>query len=282
MLRVRFLFLAFLFGAGCAAAGGHAWLSESPESEPLPPEKGWIGRPSARASELRVELVERASHTSASRTPAPDDADEASSFSLHGRAPLEKNTPRGSEPLYRNTYYDFPREGAGDKSATIFDGSCTSIARVTRAFHDQLCVQGSGRLESGATVSFARRDCACAELCPRTGQHICFERLDPIRFPHGRGATGHAITPLKTIAVDSAVIPLGTHVYIPEFVGLPRPDGTLHTGCFLAEDRGIKVTGRQVDVFTGDPELTSRWNKLLPSNQGVHVVLNDPRCSPGG
>jgi 3D (Asp-Asp-Asp) domain-containing protein len=186
----------------------------------------------------------------------------------------------GSGDVFRNTYYDFPREGAGDKDATLFDASCAPIARVTRRFHDQVCVQGSGRLEVGHTVSFARRDCTCAAVCPRTGQHICFERLDPARFPSGRGATGKPITPLRTVAVDTSVIPLGTALYVPELAGLPRADGTPHDGCFIAEDRGLKVVGRHIDVFTGDPAMTTQWNGLVPSNTGVHVRIGDPRCAP--
>lgn len=180
--------------------------------------------------------------------------------------------------LFRNTYYDFPAEGAGAKDATVFDASCKVIAQVPRDFHDRLCVQGSGRLASGRTVSFAKRGCDCASVCPRTGHKICFESLDPAKFPHGRGATGKPITPLRTIAVDSAVIPLGTPVYIAEYAGLPRPDGSKHDGCFLAEDRGTRVIGRQVDVFTGDPSVTAQWNKLVPSNRGVRVSLHDARC----
>jgi 3D (Asp-Asp-Asp) domain-containing protein len=127
-------------------------------------------------------------------------------------------------------------------------------------------------------VSFAKRGCECAAVCPRTGQKICFERLDPARFPHGRGATGRPIQPLRTLAVDSRVIPLGSVVFIPELVGLPRPDGTAHDGCFVAEDRGVRVVGRQVDVFTGSPALTARYNAIFPSNKGVHVVVGDKRC----
>jgi 3D (Asp-Asp-Asp) domain-containing protein len=185
----------------------------------------------------------------------------------------------GDESVFRNTYYDFPSEGAGEKDATLFDASCSPIARVTRRFHDQVCVQGSGRLAMGRTVSFARRDCGCASICPRTGQHICFESLDPARFPSGRGATGKPITPLKTVAVDTAVIPLGTAIFVPELAGLPRPDGSLHDGCFVAEDRGLKVVGRHIDVFTGDPSMTAQWNGLVPSNKGVHVRVGDPRCA---
>lgn len=193
-------------------------------------------------------------------------------------------TPRvvlevGDDGVYRNTYYDFPSEGAGAEDATIYDASCAPIARVTQTFHDQVCVQGSGRLRAGPTVSFARRDCACAAVCPRTGQKICFERLDPARFPSGRGATGGPITPLRSVAVDTSVIPLGTAIYVPELVGLPRADGSPHDGCFVAEDRGLKVVGRHLDVFTGDPSMTARWNARVPSNQGVHVRIGDPRCA---
>ncbi|WP_437962915.1 3D domain-containing protein (plasmid) [Sorangium sp. So ce119] len=187
-------------------------------------------------------------------------------------------TPDSGPGLFRNTYYDFPTEGDGPKDAALYDAACAPLASVPRAFHDQVCVQGSGRLASGDTVSFARRGCACADVCPRTGQQVCFERLDPRRFPYGRGATGRPITPLRTVAVDSSVIPLGTSLYVPELVGLPLPGGGRHDGCFVAEDRGIKVVGRQIDVFTGDPAVTARLNALFPSNRGVRLVLNDARC----
>jgi 3D (Asp-Asp-Asp) domain-containing protein len=185
----------------------------------------------------------------------------------------------GDDTVYRNTYYDFPREGSGDKDATLYDATCAPIAKVTRAFHDKVCVQGSGALGMGQTVSFAKRDCACAAVCPRTGQKICFERLDPARFPHGRGATGGPITPFLTVAVDVSVIPLGTRLFVPELVGLPRADGSPHDGCFIAEDRGLKVVGRHLDIFTGDPSMTAQWNARFPSNKGVHVRVGDPRCA---
>ncbi len=179
---------------------------------------------------------------------------------------------------FRNTYYDFPTDPGGD-GVTVFDGACRPVAAVSRGFFEALCVQGSGRLSTGDTVSYARRDCACAQACARTGQHLCFERLDPQRFPWGRGALGRAITPLYSIAVDASVIPLGARVFIPEAAGLPRPDGSLHDGCFAAEDRGSAVVGQHVDLFTGDPSVTAVWNRLLPSNAGVHVVVGDPRCA---
>ena len=180
--------------------------------------------------------------------------------------------------MFRNTYYDFPEEAGGGPQQPLFDASCQRIKAVTTTFHDQVCVQGSGRLSNGQTVSFARRDCECAAECPRTGQKICFDVLDAARFPHGRGAAGTAITPLRSVAVDSDVIPLGTVLYIPAYHGLRGPDGQAHDGCFLAEDRGLKVRGQHVDIFTGSPSTTRIWNEAVPSNEGVTVIVGASRC----
>lgn len=183
--------------------------------------------------------------------------------------------------VFRNTYYDFPEESAfTGKLVDVFDASCKSLARVPRDFHDTLCMQGSGLLADGRTLSFARRDCKCARVCPRSSQRICFDALAPEQYPWGRGAGGDPITPLLTVAVDIDVIPLGTPLFIPEYVGLPREpgNGTEHDGCFLAQDRGIKIRGEHIDVFTGAPTLTQVWNQLVPSNRGVTVVVESPFC----
>jgi 3D (Asp-Asp-Asp) domain-containing protein len=182
---------------------------------------------------------------------------------------------------FRNTYYDFPRESdhRGDAVA-LKSASCETIATVPRSFHDAVCVQGSGSLARGGTVSFAKRDCPCAELCPRTGQRICFEALDRERFPWGRGAAGRPIVPLRTVAADTNVLPMGTMLYIPELDGVtPTAGGAPIDGCFVVEDRGLRVQGEHVDIFTGDPRQTAALNAQVPSNQGVTVVLDVPKCS---
>ncbi|MEZ4437865.1 MAG: ATP-binding protein [Polyangiaceae bacterium] len=182
---------------------------------------------------------------------------------------------------YRNTYYDFPQEvaGAGKPTQNLFGPDCSLIRPVTQEFHDQVCVQGSGRLSTGETVSFAKRDCECAAICPRTDQKICFDVLDKRAFPWGRGATGGPITPLRSVAVDPSEIPLGTVIYMPDFHGLRGPDGQPHDGCFIAQDRGLKVRGKHIDIFTGSPTTTKSWNSSVPSNQGVRVVIGASRCA---
>lgn len=198
------------------------------------------------------------------------------------------NTPvAGGRSLgtFRNTYYDFPSESDYEgPTVALPNKTCGTIASVPQTFFEALCVQGSGMLRRGSTVSFAKRDCDCAPVCPRTGQKICFDELDSREFPWGRGATGKAITPLLTVAVDPAVIPLGTPIYVPELEGLPRdPAGSaLHDGCFIAQDRGHAVTGEHIDVFTGHRSITALWNRRVPSNMGVTVVLESPHCARVG
>lgn len=183
--------------------------------------------------------------------------------------------------VFRNTYYDFPNERDFDGEAVpLKDASCNTIREVPVGFHDAVCVQGSGMLANGETVSFAKRDCSCARVCPRTEQRICFDLLSRQSFPWGRGAMGKAITPLLTVAVDSDVIPLGTPIYIPEYDGAPRDEhGTLHDGCFIAQDRGLRVKGKHVDIFTGQAAFTRLWNTRVPSNNGVHVYVETSRCA---
>lgn len=257
-LQKKAIALAWLC-ASCAPASGQRWVSEVPEGARAKADSGWKSVESEAApvaSEARKIVVQEIGDTPRAVLPAAD------------------------AELFRNTYYDFPRDRGGAPRATIYDAACAPIADVSQAFHDKVCVQGSGKLASGDTVSFAKRGCACAAVCPRTGQKICFERLDPARFPHGRGAANRPITPLRTVAVDVAVIPLGTPIYVPELDGLPMPGGGTHDGCFVAEDKGLKVVGRHIDVFTGDPSVTAAWNQLVPSNRGVHVRIADPRCAP--
>jgi 3D (Asp-Asp-Asp) domain-containing protein len=200
---------------------------------------------------------------------------------------VRKTRARGEElqgkvlGTFRNTYYDFPVESdfKGDE-LPLRDPRCGVISQVPRGFHDAVCVQGSGILKGGRTVSFAKRDCECAEVCPKTGQHICFDALDTQKYPWGRGALGTGITPLLTVAVDDAVIPMGSGIYIPEYDGAPTDASrsSVHDGCFVAQDRGLRVKGQHVDIFTGQSSITALWNRLVPSNHGVTVVVDSPRC----
>ena len=252
-------FVFVLSSAGCMAGSGSAWMAE-----PLAP------------AETHAPTRTLAFTPALTPTPTPTPTPALTPTIT----PTTSPDPTHVLGVFRNTYYDFPRESdyAGP-TLTLMSGACHPIATVPRAFYDALCVQGSGTLRKGKTVSFARRDCDCAEVCPRTGHRICFDALDASRFPWGRGAAGRAITPLVTVAADTRVLPLGTPIYVPEFDGVARDDaGATHDGCFVVEDRGVRIVGQHIDVFTGDESSTARLNRVVPSNKGVTVVVDEPRC----
>jgi 3D (Asp-Asp-Asp) domain-containing protein len=220
--------------------------------------------------------VRRDMRTRTIGTPEPDEARPDSDSEQPRPVAPARGTPLGN---FRNTYYSFPiaSDYSGPEVA-VYDASCREISKVPQGFHDAVCVQGSGKLASAQTISFAKRDCSCAQICPRSQQKICFEALDPGRFPWGRGAAGRPIHPLRTLAVDTSVIPLGTALYIPAYVGMPLPEGGVHDGCFRAEDRGLKIKGQQIDVFAGSEAVLRSWNSKVPTGQGVDVYA-DPTCS---
>jgi 3D (Asp-Asp-Asp) domain-containing protein len=226
---------------------------------------------------------ERSARANARTLHSEADASHASDGLVNSEAAKPTGQVQGRVlGTFRNTYYDFPNESDfTGESVALKSARCKTLKDVPRGFYEAICVQGSGTLTSGSTVSFAKRDCECAEVCPRTSQRICFDELDPKAFPWGRGATGKAITPLLSVAVDSDVIPLGTALYIPEYDGAPRDTErkATHDGCFVAQDRGLRVKGNHVDVFTGHASLTALWNAIIPSNKGVTIVLDSPRCS---
>lgn len=269
---------------GCAT-GGSAWMARPlPGEESGPPGDVDLPPPSAHATSTRRAHFGVTPQVIGGPEPARDDTGAPERVGLSVRTRLERRKLSGHVlGLFRNTYYYFPseRDFSGGKTVPLDNASCKPIAQVPDAFFQAVCVQGSGMLASGATVSFAKRDCSCAVTCKKTGEQICFDRLDESRFPWGRGATGLPITPLVTVAVDTHLIPLGTPIYIPEYDGVPRDVGHhgVDDGCFIAQDRGRRITGKHIDIFTGDRELTAMWNRLVPSNHGVTVVLDSPHCA---
>jgi 3D (Asp-Asp-Asp) domain-containing protein len=258
--------------ASCVETRGSAWMRTPLETDERTP-KGFLAEgPRNAATSAGTPAAVRS--RSIGEPPPVAVADPEGQAPAPG-APASRGRPLG---VFRNTYYSFP--SADDYSGPqvqLFDASCKPIASVPQTFHDAVCVQGSGRI-GAQTVSYARRDCSCARVCPRSQQQICFEALDPSRFPWGRGAAGQPIHPLRTVAVDTRVIPLGTSLYIPAFAGLPAGGSAPHDGCFRAQDRGLKIVGAQIDVFVGDEPMLRAWNARVPTASGVEVFV-DERCA---
>ena len=77
-------------------------------------------------------------------------------------------------------------------------------------------------------------------------------RFMKVNHPLGCGVRNHPLVPFRTIAVDPAVIPLESVVYVPELRGRAfRYNGQdfVHDGYLFAGDRGGAIRGKHIDVF---------------------------------
>ena len=115
------------------------------------------------------------------------------------------------------------------------------FGRVPERYACSLKLEGSGLMRDGRVVNYTG---AC-----KFGYGTCFEQLETGDFPFGRGAGQRPLIPFKSVAVDPRVIQLGEPLYIPEFDGMPLPDGSIHDGCVRADDTGGGIKGRKMDFF---------------------------------
>jgi len=139
---------------------------------------------------------------------------------LVGPAAMAKPVKVGRAML---TFYWTIDEGAaryrGAPDALLCDARGNVIERTSRKFRKALVLEGTGCLRDGRTVTYDRKV---------HGEH---------RFRVGKfTATGCALVPYRTVAVDPRFISLGSRIYIPQLKGTRLPDGTIHDGVFVDAD----------------------------------------------
>ena len=141
------------------------------------------------------------------------------------------------------------------------DQACVPLAHVTRAFAAQVSMQGTGKLRDGRLVNVATR-CQCGRPC----FHIV-----PSHREWGTGGSGRSLVPFRSVAVDPAVVKMGSMLYIPALDGarMPGPRGVggfVHDGCVVAVDTGGGIDGHQLDLFVG----RRAYYKALARRGGSH------------
>lgn len=141
------------------------------------------------------------------------------------------------------------------------DQACVPLAHVTRAFAAQVSMQGTGKLRDGRLVNVATR-CQCGRPC----FHIV-----PAHREWGTGGSGRSLVPFRSVAVDPAVVKMGSMLYIPALDGqrMPGPRGVggfVHDGCVVAVDTGGGIDGHQLDLFVG----RRAYYKALARRGGSH------------
>ena len=87
------------------------------------------------------------------------------------------------------------------------------------------------------------------------------------------GAMGRTLTPMVSVATDSAFLPLGSILAVE--AGLPGPDGSGGTRAFLglAQDRGGAIKGSRLDLFCGAGEEAEFLAGHLQALSRVYLML---------
>jgi 3D (Asp-Asp-Asp) domain-containing protein len=67
----------------------------------------------------------------------------------------------------------------------------------------------------------------------------------------GRDSMGCKVSPMRTVAIDRALITRGAILFIKETVGMLLPGGGRHDGYWYASDTGGAIKGDRIDLFTG-------------------------------
>ena len=66
-----------------------------------------------------------------------------------------------------------------------------------------------------------------------------------------RDALGCRVSPMRTVAVDPAIVSRRSIIFIKETVGMPLEGGGAHDGYWYASDVGGAIKGHRIDLFTG-------------------------------
>lgn len=157
---------------------------------------------------------------------------------------------------------------AAPATTTIYDKTCTPIAKVSAAFASELATSGTGKLADGRLLAVAG---ACN--CKRSP---CFRAVD---HPWGIGAQNRPLVPFRSLAVDRELIPIGTALWIEELDGIetPGPFPTLHDGCVIADDVGGRIDGERIDWFVGRKSYYAEIQKAHRLRE-VTVFDGGERC----
>ena len=89
-------------------------------------------------------------------------------------------------------------------------------------------------------------------------------RMKATLYPAGAKGVGSLdslgckVVAMRTVAVDTKLIPRRTRLFIKETVGLPMPDGSKHDGFWYASDTGGAIKGEKIDLFTGHGSSSMR------------------------
>ena len=150
---------------------------------------------------------------------------------------------------FKITYYWIVDETkySGERTNPLYLENGKLLGYFPKKFIADFKKEAVARLKDGRIISYLKR---------RQTVKVVDEPL---------GYKGYTLSTLKSVAVDTKVIPLGSMLYIPNFERLYLGENGVHNGVFYANDVGTEVKGNHIDIYIGDRENL----KYLTSKSGT-------------
>lgn len=189
------------------------------------------------------------------------------------------------------TFYNIADEAfhPGPKTVPLYEaGTGKLIANVSKSFHEDLDIEGTGRLNDGRVLNVATyvNRIWDYKVLPADafGLGILEHKLHPYRsvavdFVHLCKQAGYDFCGLPAVEVRKRLI--GALLYMPRLKGISLGNGKTHDGFVCAQDIGGAIQFDRVDLFVGplgggnpylkecrqrNPLIDAGVNGLIPSD----------------
>lgn len=264
--------IALLLGLACFGLSPHLRVL----ADPLP-----LAPLSDAPHVVRPATVERAlTALQARRLPSDPDDDSKAIERVYEKLDLRTKFkdccgyPLGERGTFKMTFYwlAYESEYANEPARVdIYTRQGFILGRFPQTFVFEFKLEGSAVLRDGRVLNYDGR-------CPY-GIGFCFQTLDPIEHPLGKGGQGRALWPYRSVAVDPRFVPLGTPLFLPEMVGMILPDGSRHDGCVRADDTGGNIRRRELDFFVESYTNYKFLDEQLAGDNHVTPYIEEARCA---
>ncbi|MEO0099762.1 MAG: 3D domain-containing protein [candidate division WOR-3 bacterium] len=173
--------------------------------------------------------------------------------------PLERELPVSIAKFlgeFQITFYWIVKEEdySGRRNTPLYLTNGKLLGYFPREFVRDFKIESCGKLKDGRLISWLKKQ----------------QRVKIVDKLLGHG---HFLVPLKSLASDPQILPLGLQVFIPAVCRMKIGE-EFHSGIFYTHDIGSKIIGKKIDIFLGEKENIKYFSAAnIKSGQKVELYL---------
>ncbi len=173
--------------------------------------------------------------------------------------PVEKELPVSTAKFlgeFKITFYWIVKEEdySGRRTTPLYTNDGKLLGYFPYKFVKDFKIESCAQLKDGRLIAWLKKQ----------------QRVKIVEKPLGKG---YFLIPLKSLASDPRVIPLGSLVFLPS-VSKMRIGEKRHSGLFYTHDIGSKIIGKRIDIFLGEREnIKYFYAKNIKSGEKLSLYL---------